>query len=52
MSDVRVEPAKAPEVVLTLEIQATLWQTWAERGPQGPVEDDGDAQLPPKMSGS
>jgi hypothetical protein len=43
---VRIEPAEDPEATLTSGVQAKLWQTWAERGPQGPIEDDGEPELP------
>lgn len=43
---VRIEPAEDPEAALTPDVQARLWQSWVERGPQGPIEDDGDPELP------
>ena len=43
---VRIEPAEDSEEVLTPDAQARLWQSWVERGPQGPIEDDGDPEIP------
>jgi hypothetical protein len=43
---VRIEPAEDPETTLTPDVQARHWQSWVERGPQGPIEDDGDPELP------
>jgi hypothetical protein len=43
---VRIEPAEYSEVTLTPAAQANLWQAWVERGPQGPIEDDGEPELP------
>ena len=25
---------------------AEMWQEWSERGPQGPIEDDGEPEFP------
>jgi hypothetical protein len=36
-----VEPLDDADLVLTPEQQARLLVTWAERGPQGPIEDGG-----------
>jgi len=43
---VRIEPAEDSEAALTADIQARLWQAWAERGPQGPIEDEGEPEIP------
>lgn len=43
---VRIEPAEDSEAAPTPEVQAKLWQTWVERGPQGPIEDEGEPELP------
>lgn len=43
---VRIEPVEDSDTALTPEVQASLWQTWVERGPQGPIEDNGDPELP------
>lgn len=31
---------------LTAEEQRDAWREWVERGPQGPIEDDEDTDLP------
>jgi hypothetical protein len=36
-----VEPLEDADLVLTPEQQARLLISWAERGPQGPIEDGG-----------
>jgi hypothetical protein len=42
---VLVEPLGG-EKRLAPETQARLWQEWVEKGPQGPLEDEGEAELP------
>ncbi len=34
------------EIVLTPETQNQLWQAWVEKGPQGPIEEDDEPELP------
>jgi hypothetical protein len=34
------------DVELAPEQQAEAWRQWAASGPQGPIEDDGDPELP------
>jgi hypothetical protein len=43
---VRIEPAEDSEAALTSDVQASLWQAWMERGPQGPIEDEEETELP------
>lgn len=43
---VLIEPLEEGEIVLTPEAQGHLWQVWVEKGPQGPIEDDDDLELP------
>lgn len=43
---VRIEPVEDMEAALPSDVQARLWQTWVETGPQGPIEEDGDPELP------
>jgi len=31
---------------LDASAQATAWREWAERGPQGPIDDDGEPEFP------
>lgn len=31
---------------LTTEQQAELWNAWVARGPQGPIDDGADTELP------
>ena len=45
----RVRVVIAPEedeARLTPAEQARLWQHWVEHGPQGPIEDDEEPELP------
>jgi hypothetical protein len=42
---VLIEPLEEGEI-LDKTTQARLWKTWAESGPQGPIEDDGEAEFP------
>lgn len=45
----RVRVILAPEdrdVVLGADEQARVWSEWAQRGPQGPIEDDGEPEFP------
>jgi hypothetical protein len=39
-----VEPAE--EASLSPEAQRAAWDVWAGRGPQGPIEDDGEPAFP------
>jgi hypothetical protein len=43
---IRLEPAEDLDAALSLEMQARLWRDWAESGPQGPIEDDGEPEFP------
>ena len=43
---VRVEPVEDSEATLTADVQARLWRAWAERGPQGSIEDEGEPEIP------
>jgi hypothetical protein len=40
---VLVEPAEDSEAGAD---RVTVWQEWVERGPQGPIEDDGNPEFP------
>ncbi len=40
-----IEPADE-EVELTREEQTRLWDAWVRQGPHGPIEDDGEPELP------
>ncbi len=40
---VAVEPLDDAELELSPEQQAQLLRAWAEHGPQGPIDDEGDA---------
>lgn len=33
-------------VAIPAEVQARLWRDWAESGPQGPIEEDGEPEFP------
>jgi hypothetical protein len=39
-----LEPVDEPR--LSNEQQRELWQAWIERGPQGPIEDGPDTDVP------
>lgn len=39
-----LEPVDEPR--LTSEQQRELWQSWIERGPQGPIDDGPDTDVP------
>lgn len=43
---VRVVLEIVDEPRLSTEQQRALWQAWTERGPQGPIEDGPDTDLP------
>jgi hypothetical protein len=43
---VLIEPLEESETELTPEAQTQLWRTWSETGPQGPIEDEGEAEFP------
>jgi hypothetical protein len=43
---VRVVLEAVDEQRISTERQRALWQAWAERGPQGPIEDGPDTELP------
>jgi hypothetical protein len=34
------------EKQLSVDEQRSLWSLWAKRGPQGPIEDDGEPEFP------
>jgi len=34
------------ELELSAKEQRDLWDEWEKRGPQGPIEDDGEADFP------
>ncbi len=40
---VALEPLDEADLVLSPEQQAQLLHAWAEYGPQGPIEDEGEA---------
>ncbi|MEO8185698.1 MAG: hypothetical protein ABI895_43390 [Deltaproteobacteria bacterium] len=45
----RVRVILAPEdrdVLLGVDEQARLWTEWVQRGPQGPIEDEGEPEFP------
>jgi hypothetical protein len=39
-----LEPVEEPR--LSSEQQRELWQSWIEHGPQGPIEDGPDTDIP------
>ena len=41
-----IEPLEEGAAELSAEAQAELWKTWVERGPQGPIEDEGEPDFP------
>ena len=43
---VLIEPLEESDIVLTSEAQNQLWQAWVEKGPQGPIEEDDEPELP------
>jgi hypothetical protein len=43
---VRVVLEVVDEPRLSPEQQRELWQAWSEHGPQGPIEDGADTDLP------
>jgi hypothetical protein len=43
---VLIEPLEERDIVLSPEAQAELWKVWAENGPQGPIEDEGEPEIP------
>lgn len=43
---VMLEPVGDADAKIAAETQAQLWQQWTERGPQGPLTDDGDDEFP------
>lgn len=42
---VLIEPLEERET-LDGTTQAKLWKVWTESGPQGPIEDEGEAEFP------
>lgn len=42
---VLIEPLEERET-LDGATQQKLWRIWAESGPQGPIEDEGEAEFP------
>jgi hypothetical protein len=42
---VLIEPLEDGET-LDNATQARLWNAWAESGPQGPIEDEGEIEFP------
>lgn len=43
---VRVVLEAVDEQRLTTEQQGDLWKAWVARGPQGPIDDGADTELP------
>ncbi len=43
---VRVVLEAVDEQHLTTEQQSELWRVWVAQGPQGPIEDGADTELP------
>lgn len=43
---VLIESLEERDLVLSSDAQEELWQTWMEKGPQGPIEDEGEPELP------
>ena len=43
---VRVVLESFDEPRLSAQQQQDLWQAWIERGPNGPIEDDRDTEIP------
>ena len=43
---VLIEPLAGGEKSLSSDAQSRLWQEWIEKGPQGPIDDEGEAEFP------
>lgn len=43
---VMIEPLEDKDAPFSRERQQELWQEWSERGPQGPIEDEDEPDLP------
>jgi hypothetical protein len=43
---VRVVLEAVDELRVSEQRQRELWQAWADRGPQGPIEDEADTEFP------
>jgi hypothetical protein len=43
---VRVVLEAVDELQISEQRQRELWQAWAARGPQGPIEDGADTEFP------
>ena len=43
---VRVVLEAVDELRISEQRQRELWQAWADRGPQGPIEDGADTEFP------
>lgn len=43
---VLIEPLEESERELSRETQTQLWQAWIKDGPQGPIEDEAEAEFP------
>lgn len=41
-----IEPLDETEVSLTPSAQAQLWRSWVEKGPQGPLDEGEEAEIP------
>jgi hypothetical protein len=41
-----LQPIEETEVELSLAVQAEAWEAWVERGPQGPIDDEGNPEFP------
>ena len=41
-----LEPAEDPDMALTPQAQAAIWQAWVDHGPQGPIEDEDEPEFP------
>jgi hypothetical protein len=41
-----LEPVADTNATLAPDTQARLWREWIERGPQGPIADDGNDEFP------
>ena len=43
---VLLESVDTTETELSMESQEQLWQDWASRGPQGPIDEDAEVDFP------
>ena len=41
-----LEPEEQPEAVVPADEQNRFWRVWAEKGPDGPIENEEGAEFP------